>query len=140
MRNMKPVALLLTLLAAGCSARPENAPPQSAPVEVAVVRAGLADLPEAFEAGGVVQARTTATLTARILAPVREVRVAPGARVRAGDTLVVLDAGAIAAQARSARAAASAADQAALAATAEQRAAEAGVALARATYDRVASL
>ena len=93
-----------------------------------------------FEAGGVVQARTTATLTARILAPVREVRVAPGDRVRAGQTLVVLDADALTSQARSATAAASASGQAAVAAAAEQRAAEASLALARASYDRIASL
>jgi multidrug resistance efflux pump len=57
-----------------------------------------------------VQARTTATLTARILAPVREVRVAPGDRVRAGQVLLVLDGADLGAHARSARAAASAAD------------------------------
>ena len=52
------------------------------PVTVATV--AMADVADTFEAGGVVQARTTATLMARILAPIREVHAAPGDHVRAG--------------------------------------------------------
>lgn len=140
MRMRKPLAVLLALAAAGCSAQPTPTGDQLAPAAVSTARVVMADLPTTFEAGGVVQARTTATLTARILAPVREVRVAPGDRIRAGETLVVLDADALASQARSATAAASAAGQAAVAAAAEQRASEASLALARASYDRIASL
>jgi RND family efflux transporter MFP subunit len=100
----------------------------------------MADLADTFEAGGVVQARTTATVTARILAPVREVRAVPGDRVRAGQVLLVLDGRDLEARARSARAAAQAAGQGATAAAAEQRAADAALALARATHDRIATL
>ena len=100
----------------------------------------MADIADTFEAGGVVQARTTATITARILAPVREVRVAPGDRVRAGQVLIVLDGRDLAAHARSARAAALAADQGATAAASEQQAADAALALARATHERIAGL
>jgi RND family efflux transporter MFP subunit len=100
----------------------------------------MADLADTFEAGGVVQARTTATLSARILAPIREVRVTPGDRVRAGQVLVVLDGRDLAAQARSARAAASAADHSAAAAASERQSADAGLALARVTHDRIAGL
>jgi RND family efflux transporter MFP subunit len=77
---------------------------------------------------------------ARILAPVREVRVAPGDRVRAGQVLVVLDGTNLAALTRSARAAAMAADQNVAAATSERQAAEAAVTLARATHERIADL
>jgi RND family efflux transporter MFP subunit len=77
---------------------------------------------------------------ARILAPVSEVRVAPGDRVRAGQVLVVLDGSDLAAHARSARAAALAADQAVTAAASEQQAADAALALARSTHERVAGL
>jgi RND family efflux transporter MFP subunit len=98
---------------------------------------GLADT---FEAGGVLHARTTATMSARILAPVREVRVAPGDRVRAGQVLIVLDGRDLTAQARSARAAAAGADQNATAAAAERQAADAAFALARATHERIAGL
>jgi multidrug efflux pump subunit AcrA (membrane-fusion protein) len=100
----------------------------------------MTDVASAIDAGGVVQARTTATITARIVATVREVRVSPGDRVRAGQTLVVLDGDDLAAGARAARAAALAADQGAKATVAELRAAEAGLALARASHDRVAGL
>ena len=63
----------------------------------------MTDVASAIDAGGVVQARTTATITARILAPVREVRVSPGDRVRQGQTLIVLDSDDLAAGARAAR-------------------------------------
>jgi multidrug efflux pump subunit AcrA (membrane-fusion protein) len=72
---------------------------------VAVATVTMADIADTFEAGGVVQARTTATIMARILAPIREVHAAPGDQVRAGQVLIVLDARDLAAQARRARAA-----------------------------------
>ena len=87
-----------------------------------------------------VEARTTATMMARILAPVLEVRSAPGDRVRSGQVLVVLDARDLAAHAQSARALALSADQATIAATSEQQAADAALTLAHATYERVAGL
>ena len=105
-----------------------------------VATVGAADVTDTFEAGGVVEARTTATMMARILAPVLEVRSAPGDRVRSGQVLVVLDARDLAAHAQSARALALSADQATIAATSEQQAAEAALTLAHATYERVAGL
>lgn len=133
--------LALGLTTAACSSHPATAPVDTAPpmtVKVAKVTAG--DLATTFEAGGVVQARTTAVLTARILAPVREVRVVPGDRVRAGQVLVVLDGRDLGANARSARASASAAGQGATASAAEERAAQASLTLARATHQRIATL
>jgi RND family efflux transporter MFP subunit len=129
------------LAAAGCGGHPETtAANELPPVAVSVATVTLADVADTFEAGGVVQARTTATLTARILAPVREVRVSPGDRVRAGQTLIVLDSADLGAQARSARAAALGADQDIAAAAADQQAAEAALALARAAHSRIAGL
>ena len=110
------------------------------PIPVTIAQVAMNDVASAIDSGGVVQARTTATITARIVATVREVRVSPGDRVRAGQTLVVLDGDDLAAGARAARAAALAADQGAKAAAAELRAAEAGLALARASHDRIAGL
>ena len=109
---------------AGCSARTAAAADADAPQPIAVTVAtvAMADVADTFEAGGVVQARTTATITARILAPVREVRVSPGDRVRAGQVLIVLDGDDLAAGARAARSAALAADQGAKAAAAEHQA------------------
>jgi len=110
------------------------------PIPVSVAQVAMTDLTGAIDSGGVVQARTTATITARLLAPVREVRVSPGDRVRAGQTLIVLDGADLAAGARAARSAARAAEQASSAAAAELQAAEAGAALARASHDRIAGL
>jgi RND family efflux transporter MFP subunit len=111
-----------------------------APISVKVATISMAEAAETFEAGGVVQARTTATIMARILAPVLEVRVTPGDRVRAGQVLVVLDGSDLAAHARSARSAVISADQNVSAAASERQAADAALALARATHERIAGL
>jgi RND family efflux transporter MFP subunit len=109
-------------------------------VAVSVAQAAITDVSATIDAGGVVQARTTAAISARIVAPVREVRVLPGDRVRKGQTLVVLDAGDLTAAARAARSAAEVAGQGAHAATADLRAADAALTLARASHDRIAGL
>lgn len=134
-------ALLLSLGLAACSTPTDKAPADAAaPIAVTVAPVTMAEIAEAIEAGGVVQARTTATLTARILAPVREVRVSPGDRVRSGQVLIVLDGRDLSAGARGARAAALAAGQGSTAAAAERQSAEAGLVLAQATHARIAGL
>jgi len=127
---------------AGCSARPAAAAPADAakPIAVTIAQVAMIDVASAIDSGGVVQARTTATITARILAPVREIRVSPGEHVRKGQTLVVLDGDDLAAGARAAHSAAVGAEQGTKAAAAELQAAEAGLALARASHDRIAGL
>jgi RND family efflux transporter MFP subunit len=135
------VALVAGLTLPACSRGTRTAPAEPAdaiPVTVATV--AIADVADTFEAGGIVQARTTATLTARIPAPVREVRAVPGDRVRAGQVLIVLDGRDLAAQARRARAEGASADQDVIGAAAERQAAEAALALARATHARIAGL
>jgi RND family efflux transporter MFP subunit len=133
--------LLLGLSAAACRSHGDAARAEAAaPATVRVHAMKPAAIEDSFEAGGVVQARTSATLTSRILAPVREVRVAPGDRVRAGQVLILLDGREPGAQARSAGAAARAAEERAVAARADEAAAQASLALARATYARIASL
>jgi multidrug efflux pump subunit AcrA (membrane-fusion protein) len=135
------VAVIIGLVLPACSRSTKATPADtSAPVPVTVATVAMTDLADTFEAGGVVQARTTATIMARILAPVREVRVVPGDRVRAGQVLIVLDGTDLGAHARSARAAALAADQGAAAAASERQAADATLALARATHARIAGL
>jgi RND family efflux transporter MFP subunit len=128
-------------LVIGCSDRSlRTAEEALPPVPVRTATIAVGDLDETFETGGIVQARTTAIVTARILAPILEIRVAPGDRVRLGQVLVVLDGRDLGARARSARASAISAQQRATAADAEHRAAEAAVALARVTHDRIVSL
>jgi RND family efflux transporter MFP subunit len=134
-------AVIVGLVLPACADRTKATPAdEGAPVSVTVATLSIADLASTFEAGGVVQAQTTATITARILAPVREIRVAPGSRVRAGQVLVVLDGSDLAARARGAHAGALAADQGASAAASEQHATDAALTLARATYKRISGL
>jgi RND family efflux transporter MFP subunit len=134
------VGLIAALLTGGCSDRETISTNTEPPVPVTTVPLVITEIPESFDAGGVVHARMTATLTARILAPVREVRVKPGDRVHAGQVLVVLDGSDLGAQARSARAAAAAADQAIAGAAADQQSADAALTLARAAHARIVSL
>jgi multidrug efflux pump subunit AcrA (membrane-fusion protein) len=135
-------ALLISAAVAGCSAPGAAAAPADAaePIAVTIAKVAMTNVARAIDSGGVVQARTTARITARILAPVREVRVLPGDRVRKGQTLIVLDGDDLAAGARAARSAALAAEQGSKAAAAELLAAQAGLALARASHDRIAGL
>jgi RND family efflux transporter MFP subunit len=134
-------AVAMAFAASGCGNRADTVTAsQQPPVPVSIAAVSAREVADTFEAGGVVQAGTTATLMARILAPVREVRVSPGDRVRAGQALIMLDGADLSAQARSARAAAGAADQDIAAANADQQAAEAALALARAAHGRIAAL
>ena len=134
-------ALMASVMLPACSRGAETARAvavDAIPVSVATV--AMADVADTFDVGGVVEARTTATLMARILAPVREVHAVPGQRVRAGQVLIVLDGRDLAAQALRARALGASADQDVIAAASERQAAEATLALARATHARIAGL
>ena len=134
-------ALLAGMTTMACSSAREPLTADAAPpLAVATATVALSDLTDASDAGGVVQARSTATLTARVLAPVMEIHVAPGDRVRAGQLLLVLDGRDLGAQSRLALARAQAASQGATAAAADERAAQASLALSRASYDRIAAL
>jgi RND family efflux transporter MFP subunit len=136
--NIALVAGLALPACSGGATTPPEKSPDATPVDTATV--AVTEIADTFEAGGIVQARTTATLMARIPAPVREVRAVPGDRVRAGQVLIVLDARDLAAQARRARAEGASADQDVIAAAAERQAAEAALSLARATHARIAGL
>lgn len=134
------IGLVVSLAVPACSRGAKAAPEPADAMPVAVAKVAMADIADTFEAGGVVQARTTATIMARILSPVREIRAAPGDHVRAGQVLIVLDGRDLAAQASRARAAGLSADQDVIAAESDRQAAEAALALARATHGRIASL
>ncbi len=142
---MKTLSLILlgtagAVAVAACSpeARPAAAPALTADAHVAVVR--VDDVARPFEAGGTVRARNTATIVSRIVADVREVRVTPGDRVRAGQPLVVLDARDLIAQRARAEATLSSAEQGIVLAAADRQAADAALALATATHRRMAEL
>ena len=141
MKSPKVTAILLTgLFAAACTATPHPTAAESSPIGVTVARAEVSDFAAPFEAGGIVRSRSTAAIASRIMAPIAEVRVRPGDRVRRGAVLVTLDGREI--QSNRARAAAAlvSATEAARAAEAETRAAESNLVLARATHDRISAL
>lgn len=136
------VGVAVGIACAGCSPRPVAAAAANAPaaLEVAVARVAMADIASGIESGGVVEARTTATISSRLIAPVRAVLVSPGDQVRKGQTLIVLDSHDLAAGAAAARSAALAAEQGVAAAVAEHDAAQARLVLAQASHDRIAAL
>ena len=144
-RFIRAAAAAVVLTSAGLTAcgAPRAAGAAAAvapPIAVRAVPVAMADVATIIESGGLVQAETTATITARLVSPVRELRVRPGDRVRRGQIVIVLDGDDLAAGARAARAATAAAEQGENAAAAESRAAEAALTLARASRDRIAVL
>jgi multidrug resistance efflux pump len=134
------VILVAGSIAAACASKPPASEPEGAPVAVSLGRAEVTERATPFEAGGVVRARTTALVASRVAAPITEVHVQVGDRVRRGATLVTLDAREIRANRARAVASSLASAESARAADADVRAAESAVALAQATRDRMSGL
>lgn len=133
------IGVVVAAVSAGCASTPHQAN-ESAPITVELSRATVAALASSFESGGVVRARATALIASRMMAPIAQVNVHPGDRVRRGATLVALDAREIQAEKGRADAASLSASESARAADADLRSAESAVVLARATHDRMATL
>ena len=138
--NVLVPSLVAAALAAGCATAPPPSKLDAPPLTVSFGRAEAADLRSPVEAGGIVRARSTAVIASRVMAPIVDVLVRPGDRVRRGAPLVRLDAREINAAGARASAALDAARQSADAATSDTRAAEAGLRMARLTHDRIAAL
>jgi RND family efflux transporter MFP subunit len=136
--------LTLSLIAVAASAcnpveqTREAKQPETISVTVSSVTA--AEIAERLEAGGVVAARESSTVSSRIVAPIATLAVRAGDRVRAGDVLASLDARNLTEQTRQVGAAALAAERSVTRANAEQTAAEAEHRLATAWQKRVATL
>jgi RND family efflux transporter MFP subunit len=129
MKPALPLSLLLApVLLAGCS---HSVPAPSAPptVEAQLVHSAAAQTPGSIPATGTLHAKETAVISAQIPAQIRRVLVQPGDRVRAGQLLVTLDAGAQDATLNEA-------SQAAAAAHLEQMAAQCDASLAAETLAR----
>jgi RND family efflux transporter MFP subunit len=136
-----PLTLVsLTAAACGGGSQTTSQPPAGEPIDARAVQVQARQVADVFEAGGVVQAQTSATLASRIMAAVADVRVRPGDRVRRGQTLVLLDDRDLAAAARQAQSARAAADEGSSAAAAELDGAKAGLTLAKSSYARISSL
>ncbi len=145
LRLPTPSLLLLAALAAApfsaaCSDARQPEPDTAPAVSVRTIAAAETEWPAQFEAGGVLQARATATIASRIMAPVAAVNVRPGDRVRRGQILIELDGGNLIAGAARASAQANAANDGVAAADADVVTAESALTLAKATHSRIADL
>ena len=134
------IVLLLTTTAAACGGSRTSPPERSAPMAVTIAPAEIRNLPEAIEVGGTVRARTVAVLTSRIVGQVRDILVQPGARVRSGQLLAVLDGREMDANRERAEALVLASSQGQSATESEKAAADAALQLAAATYKRISTL
>jgi multidrug efflux pump subunit AcrA (membrane-fusion protein) len=133
-------AAIATLGLAACHTAAPPPAADTARVEASVATAEQVDWPSTFEAGGVVRAALSATVSSRIIAPVVAVHVNAGDPIRRGQPLVTLDAREPRANADRAAAALSAARESTRAADANGQAAEAALTLARASHGRVHTL
>jgi RND family efflux transporter MFP subunit len=133
-------AALVAAAGAGCSRGEAPKAPAGPPVAVSVAAAAEQDLASPFEAGGVIRARRVAVIVSRIMADVRAVPVKAGDRVRAGQVLVLLDGRELQAHRTRASASQTAVTQSTALAEAERQAAEAALALARLTHQRLSDL
>jgi RND family efflux transporter MFP subunit len=132
-------ASIVTL--AACQAPAEKIADKAAvSLAASLGRVETVDWPSTYEAGGVVRARQVAVVSSRVVAPVVEVTVKAGDRVRRGQVLIRLDAREVGAQATRASASATGMRLSHEAAQAERRSAESAVVLARVTHDRVKGL
>jgi len=136
--------IVLGVVAGGLSAcGGGEAPPQATvgePIPVAVAPVAAIDTAERLEAGGVVAARESASISSRIVATIAGIRVKSGGRVRAGDVLITLDARDVTERTGEARASVVEAEKALTHARTELSAAEADHRLATASQKRIATL
>jgi RND family efflux transporter MFP subunit len=136
--------IVLGVAVGGLSAcgRGEDRPEAKAgePIPVTVAPVATIDTAERLEAGGVVAARESASISSRIVATIGGIRVRAGDRVRAGEVLITLDARDVTEHTGQARASAVAAEKALTQARTEQSAAEAEHRLATALQKRIATL
>ena len=94
---MKPYFLFLpipVLLLTSCGNEPARRAAQSQTAPVAVETAVIAtqDWPTSYEATGTVRARTTATISSKVMGYVQQVNAQVGDHVRQGQVLITLDA------------------------------------------------
>lgn len=129
-----------SLVTTACSSPPEATPAETAAVPVSVGVVDSRDWPSFTEAGGTLEARLTAVVSSRILAPIVAVHVRAGDTVRRGQVVVEMDAAEYRAQAARSTSSLEAARLAADAAAADVNGAEAALELARLTHDRIRKL
>jgi RND family efflux transporter MFP subunit len=135
------VALVLAAGVSACGGGERQADVEAPqPIAVAVAPTVAIETTERLEAGGVVAAQESASVSSRMVATVTGVPVRAGDRVRAGDVLATLDARDVAEHTRQTGASAIAAEKSLAQAHAAENAAEAEHRLAAAWQNRIAAL
>ena len=94
---MKPYFLFLpipVLLLTSCGSEPTRraAQPQAPPAAVETALIATQDWPASYQATGTVRARTTATISSKVMGYVQQVNAQVGDHVRQGQVLITLDA------------------------------------------------
>jgi RND family efflux transporter MFP subunit len=131
------------LLFIGCSEKIEPGTTREVEkkvIKTAVTTARVIQQPFIYEAVGTVQARTSSTLSSKLMGAVKAINVREGDLVRKGDLLVMIDDRQVSAQLRKAEAALAEAKRAEVSAKSARDAAKAGAKLAGATYKRYLQL
>jgi multidrug efflux pump subunit AcrA (membrane-fusion protein) len=132
-----PITLAI-LTAAGCGAsRPQPGAEAVTTLGLPLANVEMTDVSATFDAGGIVRARLSASLSSRIVAPIVEITVRPGETVRRGQVVVTLDARDLAANRARAAATLTAAERGLQAAEAERQGAGAAETLASTDYHRI---
>ncbi len=141
---MKKILLVVgSVLLASCGHKEEavkKAAVATTPVSVQVAKVAAAEWPTSREVVGTVRARNTASVSSRIMAYVREVRVSQGDTVRAGQVLITLDSKDLDVAQRQAMEAQREAQSAEAEVESAIRAAKAQRELAQVTFDRMKGL
>ena len=135
--------LAASVAATGLSACGSDPPPEpraQPAIAVTITPVIPIETADQLEAGGIVAARQSASVSSRIVASVAGVQVNAGDRVRAGQVLLTLDAQDVTRQTGQARANAVAAEKALARARTEHAAAEAEHGLASAWRNRIVAL
>jgi RND family efflux transporter MFP subunit len=142
---MKPYFPLLPvplLLLASCGGEPARraAQPQAPPIQVQVAAVSTVDWNASYEATGTVRARTTATISSKVMGYVQQVSVQVGDHVDQGQLLITLDARDLDAALRQAEAGRASVESAIPELENATAAAKANLDLAQATFKRMEEL
>ncbi len=134
-----PIAFAILLVGCGEALKEKPASAMN-PLAVSTVTATAETWPQIYEATGTVRARISATISAKLMGYVREVKVQTGDRVHEGESLVTLDARDLDVSSRRAEAAREEVRAALPEADSGVAAAKANLDLVRATFGRMEEL
>ena len=143
MRSGLVVWICVIAALAGCNQAPPEthaAVSKASQIQVKVVEVYFTDWPSNYEATGTVRARTSALISSKLMAAVREVKVQTGDSVKEGQIIIVLDSRDLDASVRRAEAARDEVKGAFPEAESAVTAAKAALDLAQVTFNRMQDL